>query len=68
MLILVRRRLLEAAKALRDEGTVPPGVDSPQVYRQRTGSFDLPKHLDPWEATQDIRESFKLEPIATTVL
>jgi hypothetical protein len=68
MLILVRRRLLEAAKALLDEGAVPPGVDSPHVYRQRTGSFDLPKHLDPWEATQDIRESFKLEQIATTVL
>jgi hypothetical protein len=68
MLILVRRRLLEAAKSLRDEGTVPPGVDSPNLYRQRTGSFDLSKELDPWDATKDTRESFQREQAATPVL
>ena len=34
MIIRVRRRLLEAARALRDHGTVPPGVDDPNVYME----------------------------------
>src|SRR5439155_6832937 len=43
MMIQVRRRLLNAAKALRDEGTVPPGVDQPELYRVRSASIALPK-------------------------
>ena len=31
MIIRTRRRLINAAIALRDHGTVPPGVDDPQV-------------------------------------
>ena len=37
MIIRVRRRLLTAAKELREKGTVPPGVDEPEMYRQRSG-------------------------------
>ncbi|HEU0167584.1 MAG TPA: Rieske 2Fe-2S domain-containing protein, partial [Chloroflexota bacterium] len=36
MIIRVRRRLIAAAKALRDSGITPPGVDTPEVYRQRS--------------------------------
>ena len=43
MLIQVRRRLIRAAQALRDHGTVPPGVDNPDWYRIRSGSGTLPK-------------------------
>src|SRR6202012_6277249 len=32
MITRTRRRLLMAARALRDAGTVPPGVDTPDVY------------------------------------
>jgi len=32
MVIRTRKRLLDAAKALRDTGKVPPGVDDPGVY------------------------------------
>jgi phenylpropionate dioxygenase-like ring-hydroxylating dioxygenase large terminal subunit len=38
MIISVRKRLIQAAKALRDHGTVPPGVDDPEVYRRRTAT------------------------------
>jgi phthalate 4,5-dioxygenase len=58
MIHAVRMRLLQAAKALRDEGTAPPGVDSPEVYRQRAGSVTLPKGVDAWEATRGDREAF----------
>src|SRR5512146_699321 len=37
MIIKTRRRWIAAAKALRDEGVVPPGVDNPEFYRQRSG-------------------------------
>lgn len=43
MVIKVRRALLNAAKALRDQGVVPPGVDNPEWYRRRSGSATLPK-------------------------
>jgi phenylpropionate dioxygenase-like ring-hydroxylating dioxygenase large terminal subunit len=38
MITRTRRRLLMAARALRDQGIVPPGVDRPEVYaRARSG-------------------------------
>ncbi len=43
MIIRARRHLIEAAKALRDKGTIPPGVDSPHLYRMRSGGALLPK-------------------------
>lgn len=40
MIARTRRRLLRAARALVAEGTVPPGVDDPLVYRQaRSGDM-----------------------------
>jgi len=40
MVARTRRRVLTAARALREEGTVPPGVSDPEVfYRARAGSF-----------------------------
>jgi phenylpropionate dioxygenase-like ring-hydroxylating dioxygenase large terminal subunit len=40
MITRTRRRLLLAARALRDKGTLPPGVEDPQVYRAaRSGYF-----------------------------
>jgi hypothetical protein len=58
MVIRIRRRLLEAARALREDGTVPPGVDEPEVYRQRSGWVILPTDVDYWGATRDMREAF----------
>jgi phthalate 4,5-dioxygenase oxygenase subunit len=40
MIARTRRRLLRAARALGKDGTVPPGVDEPNIYTQvRSGDF-----------------------------
>jgi phthalate 4,5-dioxygenase len=48
MIIRTRRRLINAAIALRDHGTVPPGIDDPQVYRRRTATAILDDGVD-WQ-------------------
>ena len=59
MIIRTRRRYLAAAKALRDHGITPPGVDTPEAYRQRFGQAILPRKVDWWEATKEARERFE---------
>jgi phthalate 4,5-dioxygenase len=59
MIIRTRRRYLAAAKALRDHGIAPPGVDTPEAYRQRFGQAILPRNVDWWEATKEARERFE---------
>ena len=56
MIIRTRRRLINAAKAMRDDGTTPPGVDEPGLYRIRSGGILLPRSADWLEATQPLRE------------
>jgi phthalate 4,5-dioxygenase oxygenase subunit len=51
MIARTRRRLVHAARALRDKGTIPPGVDNPSVYLQaRSGECVLD--------TKDWREAY----------
>jgi phenylpropionate dioxygenase-like ring-hydroxylating dioxygenase large terminal subunit len=56
MVIRTRRRLINAAKALRDSGTPPPAVDQPELYRIRSGGIVLPRSADWLEATKPLRE------------
>ena len=42
MVIFVRRRLIEAARALRDQGALPANVDDPSLCRVRPASAVLP--------------------------
>ena len=63
MNIRTRRKLLATAKALRDEGVIPPGVDNPEVYRQRSGEVILPRDVFWWDATKPLREVFEVEEI-----
>ena len=63
MIIRVRRRLLNAAQALRENGTVPPGVDEPRMYRQRSGWALVPEGKDFWEELRPLREEFQQAPI-----
>ena len=37
MIIRTRHWLINSAKALRDAGTVPPGVDKPQLFNLYSG-------------------------------
>ena len=69
MIIRTRRHYIAAAKALRDHGVTPPGVDQPQLYRQRFGQVILPRNVDWWEGTKELRERFDLpEPVRAQVV
>ena len=57
MVIRTRKRLIDAARALRDHGTVPPGVDDPAVYQVRSGGAVLPRTANWLEATRDRRRA-----------
>ncbi|HEU0166211.1 MAG TPA: Rieske 2Fe-2S domain-containing protein [Chloroflexota bacterium] len=62
MIIRARRRLLNAAKALRDHGITPPGVDNPAAYHVRAGGAFLPKGVNWVEATEGLRAAFVEHP------
>jgi phenylpropionate dioxygenase-like ring-hydroxylating dioxygenase large terminal subunit len=62
MVIRTRKRLIDAAKALRDRGQVPPGVDDPKVYQQRSGGVVLPRGTDWVEATKELRKAGVTHP------
>src|SRR5437870_13398526 len=62
MVIRTRRRLLDAARALAERGTIPPGVDHPEVYRQRSGGAVLPEGTSWVEATAELRKAYVRHP------
>jgi phenylpropionate dioxygenase-like ring-hydroxylating dioxygenase large terminal subunit len=62
LIIRTRRRLVAAARALEQNGTVPPGLEHPELYHQRSGGIVLPRTVDWWEATRQIREQFNAPP------
>jgi hypothetical protein len=62
MVIRTRRRLLQAVKALEEEGRVPPGVDDPTVYHVRSGGVILPRDAHWIEATKHLRAAFVDHP------
>lgn len=57
MIVMTRRRLLEAVRALRDHGTIPPLVDNPEVSTiARSGDLIAPAGqpwLEAYEETLD---------------
>ncbi len=62
MITRTRRRLLMAARALRDHGTIPPGVDEPDVYaRARSGECVVKG--DDWQAVYEDRLRQVLRPV-----
>jgi phthalate 4,5-dioxygenase oxygenase subunit len=68
MIIRARRRWIAAAKALRDNGVLPPGVDEPEMYRQRSGEVILPRSVDWWDGTESLRKIWTVpERTATEV-
>jgi phenylpropionate dioxygenase-like ring-hydroxylating dioxygenase large terminal subunit len=66
-IIRTRRRLLNAAKALVERGTIPPGVRNPEHYRVRTGEIFLPEGANWVEETKDLRKAPILENMAIAV-
>lgn len=57
MVIRTRKRLLDAAKALRDRGELPPGVDAPEAYMQRSGGVVLPQGANWIAASKPLRDA-----------
>jgi hypothetical protein len=57
-IIRVRRRLIQMAKALRERGETPVGVDNPEDYRQRSGEMIIPRSTDFYVHYKQIRERF----------
>ena len=56
MVIRVRRRLLDAVRALHAaRAQTPPGVEQPEAYRVRSGGVLLPEGTDWVEATRELR-------------
>ncbi|MFI5267639.1 MAG: Rieske 2Fe-2S domain-containing protein [Chloroflexota bacterium] len=62
MVIRVRRRLLDAVRTLTERGASPPGVDAPEIYRQRSGGVFLPEGDDWVQATEKLRQAFVDHP------
>jgi phenylpropionate dioxygenase-like ring-hydroxylating dioxygenase large terminal subunit len=64
MVIHVRRRLIDAARTLRDQGAVPPNVDDARLCRVRPASALLPEGVSWITATEKARQSDAGVPIA----
>ena len=62
MVIRTRKRLIDAARALRDTGGVPPGVDDPAVYAVRSGGVVLARDADWIDATRELRRAGVTHP------
>jgi phthalate 4,5-dioxygenase oxygenase subunit len=63
MIIRVRRRLIAAARALREHGTVPPGVDEPSAYAVRTMTTIQPEGVDPFTVEAGSLKAFSGKPV-----
>jgi phthalate 4,5-dioxygenase len=58
MVIRVRQRLLEAARAYAEHKTPPPALDTPEVYAARTGSVYIPEDADWLEYIEPLVKPF----------
>jgi nitrite reductase/ring-hydroxylating ferredoxin subunit len=67
-IIRTRRRLIAMAKALDEQGITPIGVDTPEVYRQRSGEMVIPRAQDWWNAYEQKREAWQKVDRPTTVV
>ncbi|MGH7092294.1 MAG: hypothetical protein ACREFB_02010, partial [Stellaceae bacterium] len=63
MIMRTRRRLLQVARALAKDGTVPPGVDDPErMYAVRSGDFVAQGGLD-WRRAYDRQMQESVRPL-----
>jgi phthalate 4,5-dioxygenase oxygenase subunit len=63
MITRTRRRLLLAARALRDQGTTPPAVDDPALYQKIRSGERILKETD-WQAAYDDGMRAAVRPVA----
>jgi hypothetical protein len=67
MIAKLRRRFINLANALRQQGEVPRGVDCPEVYQVRSASIVLPKDANWIEAASDLVKAFTDIPVSAEV-
>jgi phthalate 4,5-dioxygenase len=56
-IIRVRRRLMQAALSLREQGVMPPAVAQPDSYRIRSASLVLPRDASWIDGSASVREA-----------
>ena len=61
MVIKTRQSIMRAARNLQ-EGIIPPTVDHPELYQERSGGTILPKGQGWFEATKELRKAFVDRP------
>ena len=49
MIVRTRRRLLAAARALRETGVRPPGADDPAIFRDARSGYLVSDDQTPWQ-------------------
>jgi phthalate 4,5-dioxygenase len=63
MITRTRRRLLRAARALKKDGTVPPGVDDPDIFvNVRSGDFLADEKIG-WRDAYDMQIRAAMRPL-----
>ncbi|MBV8083350.1 MAG: Rieske 2Fe-2S domain-containing protein [Chloroflexi bacterium] len=62
MVIHLRKRIMDAGRALAEHGITPPGVDAPDVYSPKAGGVVLPKDVDWVAGTEELRKGFVAHP------
>ena len=65
-IIRTRRKLMSMARALEEHGETPIGVDTPEVYRQRSGEMVLPRSVDWWTGYEQKRENWEKVTVKET--
>jgi hypothetical protein len=64
MITRTRRRLLMAARALRDNHVLPPGVENPEIYRQGRSGYFVSDDKSPWQELYARQLSAAVHPAA----
>ena len=64
-IIRMRRLLIKWAREFHENGTNPPGVDNPEVYKVRSGAIVLSNGVNGIEATKELQwKALAEEPLA----
>src|ERR1700757_4815745 len=67
MITRTRRRLLMAARALRDEGVAPPGAEDASVYRNARSGYLVSHGDDDWQTVYNSKLAEAVHPPPPTV-
>jgi phthalate 4,5-dioxygenase len=65
MITCTRRRLLMAARALRDKGALPPGVEDAEVFRGARSGYFVSDDKSPWQEIYARQLGAALHPSTT---